>query len=694
MNLLFFPKKHTTITALLIGLIFLILGLWKLSDYGQNWDEAVHFYRGQAILHYFLTGKKNYQDLPPSKKYYQKDDTIFFSPIGISQSDIFRRSLYADDGEGFNFFLKNYGHPPLSDILAAFFNYIFFQKLGLFNDVDSHHIYSVFVAAILVSVIFWWVTKYYGIFTGFIAALSLSVYPLFLGESRFNIKDIPETVFYSLMIISFSEAIISKKNIWLITSSILFGFALATKFNIIFSVLILAPWLLIYILSVKESLRKYVSLLPSLLLFPIIPIIILYLSWPFLWTSPYNHLLDTLNYYKGMGVSTSFDPRYLTIFHFNTYVIQWVLYSTPIVILIFCLTGFIFLIRNGLKEKNKISILVLIWFILPIARVSMPNAGIYGGVRHIMEYIPAMAILSAYGASYLRKQLIRFFTLVKIPMSNYISSLLLILLFLPIILKMINIHPNESIYFNQIIGGLKGAKEIELLDWGMSLGNPYKQGMRWLNRYAEKDAKIATNFGLGSDLPNIFIRPDIIFNNIYRSTLERKGEYIIGLTHQTGFEDTYFFKYLDRFLIPLYEVKVDNVPILRIWKNDLEHTQKDFLNIYPVPIKPKISIADNSVIIDLQNQFRLAKLWVKFAKTDCTKDSNGSLSISIDNDNWYQLDGDLKVQTFSPKTTYQPDNSFLYYFAGDKVRYISIDYDEPNSCFKDINEVIVSQVSG
>ena len=49
--------------SLIIPLVFLIGGIVTLSDYGFNSDEPFHFYRGQAYLHFFLTGKKDYQDL-------------------------------------------------------------------------------------------------------------------------------------------------------------------------------------------------------------------------------------------------------------------------------------------------------------------------------------------------------------------------------------------------------------------------------------------------------------------------------------------------------------------------------------------------------------------------------------------------------------------------------------------------------
>jgi hypothetical protein len=96
-----------------------------------------------------------------------------------------------------------------------------------------------------------------------------------------------------------------------------------------------------------------------------------------------------------------------------------------------------------------------------------------------MEFIPAMALVSAYGFSKATKKL------------NYKFAIVLsILIFIPIFLKIVSIHPNENVYFNNLIGGLSGAKEKDIKYWGFSFGSPYRQAASWLNENT-KDAKVA-----------------------------------------------------------------------------------------------------------------------------------------------------------------------------------------------------------
>ena len=234
----------------------------------------------------------------------------------------------------------------------------------------------------------------------------------------------------------------------------------------------------------------------------------------------------------------------------------------------------------GLKEKNKTSIFVLLWFLVPILRVSMPNAGIYGGVRQIMEYIPAMAILSGIGAIAIVKLLNHYIvkqynnTAIK-QITKPILMLILLLFFVPISLKLISIHPNENVYFNPLIGGLSGAKEKGIPDWGTTLGSVYKQGINWINYNAEKEANVALIKGLSSNIPRINIRKDINFFEKYYSGEEKKGEYVIEVVDYRWSLDIPKEKrdYLET-LIPVYEVKVDDVAILKVWKNDVQHSRQ------------------------------------------------------------------------------------------------------------------------
>src|SRR3989344_3251195 len=330
-------------------IIFFALGILTLPHYGVDWDTINHLPRGQAYLRYFLSGELTYKKLPAYVDYYQKDDTLFFSP-NKEKGSIPRRSFYQIDGYDATYFLgKDGGHPPFSDILSSAFNIVLFQKIGLLNDIDSYHVYVVLAGEILSASIFLWTRKYFGNFAGLAALLSLNLYPLFLGESHFNLKDIPQTAFYSLMLLFLYEGVIKKKKSLIFLSAVFFGCAWGTKFNILFAPFIIIPWFILYARRNIKRIKQTKWLLLPLIFFPIIAIIIFWGSWPYLWKDSISNFLKVVNYYKTIGINPNFDSSFIH-FGFNTYAASWILYTTPLVTLFLSIIGIMYTLTIGLKE--------------------------------------------------------------------------------------------------------------------------------------------------------------------------------------------------------------------------------------------------------------------------------------------------------------------------------------------------------
>lgn len=583
----FFYRQKQIIVGLILIIFFFGISIFTLSDYGINWDEPNHYIRGQAYLRFFLTGRDNYKDLPKLKSHYPKVVGRTLSSKIIFGDESFRRSIYQYDAarngsQTFRWYLRNdFGHPPLNGILASLFNNIFYQKLGWIGDVQSYHLFIITITSLAIFSIFLFTSSIYGIFAGLVAYLSIFLYPLLFSESHFNIKDPVEMSFYTFSIIFFYFGITRKSWKWLILTGIVSGFALGTKLNIIFVIFAVIPWLVIYkwrdVSRFKWPFSKIVTF--SLLSIPIIALTVLFGTWPYLWESPLNRFLSFLSYYKLLGTTLYQTDSQIMFFGLNTYAIQWIIYITPLIVIFLSLFGIVYAFKKGFKEKEKTSILVLFWLLVPIIRVMLPNAGIYGGVRQIMEYIPAMAILSGIGAHYIVKLLngyivkrFRQFNNTTIQQLIYIC---IIVLFIPITLKLISIHPNENVYFNPLIGGLKGASLRNFPDWGTTLGSVYKGGIDWINQNVERNSRVALVRGLLSNVPRIFIRPDIYFSESHYSGSKKQGEYLMEVTDYTWnlVVPQEKREYIET-LIPVYEEKVDGVSILKVWKNDIQHTKK------------------------------------------------------------------------------------------------------------------------
>lgn len=652
-----------------IILTYFIIGIVTLSHYGVNWDEVNHLTRGQAYIYYFLTRREHY------------DPKLFESP---------RHSLYQITGYDFAYQkAKDGDHPVFSDNVSALFNYIFFQKLGWMSDMDSSHIYGPFIVTVFLFFLYFWVEKIYGPFAAFVSVISLVLYPLFYGESHFNVqKDIPEAVYYGLSIMSFYYGYCRRSAGWIFLSAIMFGFAFGTKLNILFMPLTIALWLLL-----KEGthiFRRFWSLPNdvrfSLFLYPIIGFGIFYFSWPHLWFDPVKNILQVFTYYKNSGIlSEPSMPGSYYLYGFNMYAVRWILYTTPIITLFLGSVGIVTTLVKGWREKNKTSFLILLWFFIPIFRVSIPSSSIYGGVRQIMEYVPAIAILAGIGTSSIVSLFVRYlitwFTIPKRKQANAILLLqgVVILSFLPITLKMISMHPNESVYFNPIIGGLKGAKEKNIPGWGNALGNPYRQGINWINLHAEKNAKVALVYELLSNVPNVLFRSDIHYSNTLRSGPNRSGEYVMGLTNYNTYDSYYHRKYLERFLTPVYTVTVDGVDLLKIWKNDESHVKISPITERKLENLPYKKIG-RGLVISFPSVLKLLRTQIQYVNENCI----------LPTDAYYRITSGYKSEKIPGTLLYFPDfhwfeenpeqGKLAYLFAGDEVTQLSVMGNDTDSC--------------
>lgn len=706
--------------ALFLSILFFLISLFTLADYGVNWDAISHLSRGQAFLHFILTGKENYRDVPEwnlykdkeeqviketagndiprQRLYFQNIGSIFFDP-DISKNEIPRISIYQYPDDIFQNISKRYefGHPHISDVLSSVFNYILFQKLGLLNDVDSYRVYSVFLASLLVGLIFWWTAYSYGKFAGFVAVLSLCLYPLFWAEAHFNNeKDIPETVYWSFFIFSVWWGVTTKSAKWLFSSGIFFGLALGTKFNILFSVFVIFPWSFFYLLPnctntsmIKFIFKKYKGPLLAFITAPFIGIFIFIGTWPNFFQDPIGKTLKIIDFYRTIGTASGIDQRFISFLGINTYAIQWIIFTTPIVILFFSSIGVLFFLIKRVKEKQMQTLLFFLWLLVPIIRVMWPGTNIYGGVRHIMEFIPAMAIFSGIGSSLLVKWLQQVCLQSKMLHFNLMNKMIYIFVvvaFIPILLKLIQIHPNENVYFNPLIGGLSGAKEQNFPGWGVSFGSPYREAVEWVNKNAETNAKLTLGHEILSNIPGIFIRPDIQYKS-NRSGYLQQGEYVISLRFHGTDRRSYFDMYLDRLIDPVYQKSVDDVPILKIWKNSKEYLRPQWRNESHLE---DIKFINNKIGIsfDLGKEVKLSRLEIEYDNNECPELAWGYFMISKDGDNWERIPGVLPEEVRIKMLGVQPSNGkFIEPFVGQEARYIDFHLSPIDTCVTKIKSV-------
>lgn len=652
--------KHRFIVWM-IPLLFLIASFLTLPHYGISWDEPIHFSRGSAYLHYFLTGKLDYSNL---------------------ENDM-RRSYYQDLSQNGRYFLSNdSGHPPLNGILAAASNFILYQKLGILGDIESFHLFNVLSATLLVFIVTLFAFKTYGSFAALVAGIIISTYPLFFAEGHFNIKDPAEAAFFGSAIYAFWYAL--KKYDWrfVLLFAIFSGLALGTKFNILFLPFIIFPWLILRfgknLISPWHVFRRWPLKFSLVCLgVPFIIGAIFFFSWPYLWDSPIEHTLNIFRYYKEIGTGGRGQADYLIAGGWNLFPSIWIIITTPPLVLLLTTIGVLSALLFHRKEEDKTSFLWIFWLLIPLLRVSVPNSSIYGGVRQIMEFVPAMALLSGLGAVHLSQWLKRIFPQ-RLQLS--IWQVVIVTLFIPHLLVILKLHPNENVYFNSLIGGLKGASDKNIPYFGNSFGNTYFQAVQWLNSNAPRESRVALVQGTMVNIPKIYFRDDIHFSNSFWSGADRKGEYLVDLTHQ-GYQMAYPFvwEYVENILEPVYEVKVDGVTIAKIWKNDIEHSKQKFKTEQEIKID-QIKQSDKVVELYLGGVYSLAHLNVQFDPSrHCEELKLGVVQTSVDGKNWRVADekiGDSQVKEYPSLE----DGVVRYLFPGNQAKYLKIEVESEKSC--------------
>jgi len=296
--------------------------------------------------------------------------------------------------------------------------------------------------------------------------------PKIYGASFYNNKDI---IFLSLLVISiyyFFKAIdsLSYRNIILLSATL----AIATSFRII-GIFFPLMFLFFYFLTVVSN-RNELIFIPKILLFLILYFLFLYIFFPFLWESPIKNFISLFDVeetvikmkilFNGNYVNSNFLP--------SSYLITWVIISTPVIHLIFFFFGFIFCLKRFLlrffnieKDKNcndlwrgkneKKDLLILFSLILIPLYVVYSQTSLNNSWRHLY-FLNIFLIYFVSYATYI------FLLKLKNNYSKIFLNTLIIIALIHVGSRMIIYHPYQSTYFNFLISStLKNKFEVDYM---------------------------------------------------------------------------------------------------------------------------------------------------------------------------------------------------------------------------------------
>jgi len=542
----------------LLGLIFLIANLLTNSNYGFTWDLPHHFNAGLRHL-----------GLPP-----------------------------VDSGFG----TQPYG--PIADTLPVISWLYLFKNFNILPKDEAYHIPIILYGSLGIVIIYYFTKKTFGLLPAFFSAVFLALYPRYIGHIHNNMKDPFSAVTIALAIYSFLWIINPGKKspfsylLSLIIPPLVVGIAFNTKVNAILIFPIIILWLLIsYRDKIKISFPKiwnskigpisFALLLAYLLLSVIFSLLI---WWPF-WQYPLFQLKDMVRHFS--EGTTGFRLLYYGKIYFANINVPWhygigyLAAVTPAPVLILAIIGFIKAIFDTFTLKNRYSGLVLTWFLIPTLKYLDPKIGVIDGIRHFMEAVFPLMIFAGIGTQIIvkfcgktknfcwsilsRRQLpwknlelirqrIKTTKIFRSTSAKLIfQTTLLFLIIFYLLSQIISVHPYETAYFGEWLGGLKGAnKKFDLEFWGNSL----KEGSRFLNNYAPKNSVVWVP--MAEQVAKEYLRPDIKVTQ-YPVV---NTQFVMFFNRPTFFDyrqNQVFFDYLQEEK-PIFVINRQQTPLLWIFK--------------------------------------------------------------------------------------------------------------------------------
>lgn len=412
-------KKLKYIFYFLSALLLVIL-LQASRKAGISCDEVLHYDHSVSVYNYFAT--------------HGKDQSALNTPVTN---------------------LKFYGQ-LYDNIVTIITKWLRIDDVYVFRHLMSAIAgwLAVFVTALFAI----WLSGYEA---GIITIILFAVSPGFFGHSLNNLKDVPFALGYIAGLFLTLKFILSKnkkspKLIILLTITIAFAISIRAGGLILLCYLLLFLFMFYLFGYLKNKTIDKSDLLRSLLLVTGISGAAWFLSillWPYALQNPVRNVIDSY------GVMAHFPSTFRQIFEGK---VEWSDFmpwyylpkSMAITIPLIVLSGFVLFfvfIRKNLKSNKVLELSMIVFSLLfPIVFVIYEKSNLYSSWRQFLFLYPVVILLAALGFKYC------FESLGKLYLRWILAAFLIILSIHPVRF-MISNPPYYYIYYNQLVGGLKGA---------------------------------------------------------------------------------------------------------------------------------------------------------------------------------------------------------------------------------------------
>jgi 4-amino-4-deoxy-L-arabinose transferase-like glycosyltransferase len=409
------------IASLLVATVISLVVFFVSNDFGITWDEPIHIGNAQQYVAWI-------------KRPIFSDKDKFFK---ANNEDV---------------------HPPFRKLVAGLTHELLYTQLGKVDTNRAYRISALLFVFPLICLLTYVGIGVFGYAVGILVPFMFSFLPHVLFLAPLVTMDYAIAALWFVAIITATKA---PRNIfWLVISGICVGLTLLTKLH---GYLLFVPIGMYWVLVVKKSWVKLFMLI-------IIAFVVYIAGWPWLWTSSLAHLSEYFAIQTAHGgIPVLFFGK---IYEFAPwwYTPVMFLVTTPVFVLIAFFIGSKWsLQKGGIWDK-----MIFLNAMYPIVFFSLPGIYRYDWVRLFLSAFPFICLLAGRGITVILGSLR--------PKRRNIGMVAILFLWgVTVYSSVIRIHPWESSYYNELVGGIKGAKSLGLETdfWG----NAYLGILPWMNEH-------------------------------------------------------------------------------------------------------------------------------------------------------------------------------------------------------------------
>lgn len=410
---------------------------------------------------------------------------------------------------------------------------------------------------------------------GILAIVFMFFNPGWFGNSMNNPTDIPFASSFAMALYFFIKILQSMPKpsrsnlIWL---ALAIGLGIGSRIGALlliayFALFIGMQWLWLF----KDKTQKPMSLIPNYLKIFLTVAILGYIFgimlWPYALSNPFKNPFIAFE----KASNNSFYTNNVEIFEGKRmymllqapwyYVVKFLAIGNPLYLL--AGLGLFLVLIKWIKEKIGLGIALMLLFMLifPIAYAEYSNINYYNGWRHYLFVIPSLVAITAVAFDYLFGH--------NNKIVQYVSLIILIGLFAKPTYWFIKNHPNQYVYFNELVGGINGAYGNYETDY---YSNSCREAGEWIAKQEPNKNLLVciNNEPLTASYYANKINPNLQFQWV-REYEEQKPnwDYLILTTR------TYSKNELLNGAFPpkgtVYTVMADNVPLAAVVKREVNY---------------------------------------------------------------------------------------------------------------------------